>query len=60
MMDIKVEKDGKFIMFKNDGTEFYDIEPQRCNGFPTIMDCLETKTWFTPEVKSQVEALLDV
>ena len=59
-MIISVERDGKYIIFKNDGTEFYDIEPEKCNGYPSIMSCLETKQWFTPKVKAQVGALLDV
>ncbi len=59
-MIISVEKEGEHIIFKNDGAELYDIEPLRCNGYPSIMECLEWKSWFTPEVKAQVEALLDV
>ena len=59
-MIISVEREGKHILFKNDGMEFYDIEPENCNGYQSIMSCLGTKQWFTPEVDEIVEALLDV
>jgi hypothetical protein len=55
---ITVERDGDYIKFTNkDGYMFYDIDDYLIDGH---MYSLEEKTWFTPEVKAQVEALLDV
>jgi len=57
-MAITVSFEENYLVFFKDGMEFYDIEPKGCNGYSSIMECLETKTWFTPEVKAQVEKLI--
>lgn len=56
---MKVFEDDGYIVFSNDdGHEFYDIPTTK--NIEDMIYILEEKQWFTPEVKAQVESLLDV
>ena len=56
-MDTQVTKDGDYIVFSRDFSEFYDISMEMLK---TYMPQMRLKSWFTPEVKEKTIKLMRV
>lgn len=55
-MDTQVTKDGDWIVFSRDFSEFYDISIEMLK---TYMPQMRLKQWFTPEVEEKVYKLIE-
>lgn len=57
MTDIKVEVDGRFIVYKQGDKEIYDMGVGTFNGFRSVRECISDKSWATEELIIKSEAI---
>lgn len=55
-MKVTVKLDGEFMVFSNDGIDFYDINSYQYDNY---LPFLRIKRWWTSEIENDCKALID-